>query len=143
MAVDRNAFIAVFPEFADEANFPEAAVSFWLTQADGIFPVGRYGAQTDLVVMLYAAHNLMLGKPVGADGSTAASFAPVASKSVGPVSKSYDTGAVNSADAGIYNGTGYGQRLWALLRGFATGGFYRPSPKAAAINRVRSGYYGW
>ncbi len=135
MAVDPNTFLAVFPEFDDTSKFPEAAVNFWVVQAKALFPVGRYGDQADLVVMLYVAHSLTLGAASKANGGGAGSLAPVSSKAVGSVSKSYDTGSVNSADAGVYNGSAYGQRLWALLRGFASGGFYRPSPRAFAIGQ--------
>lgn len=133
MPVDRNAFVAVFPEFDNPGKYPDAAITFWLAQGEAAFPAARYGAQTDLVTMLYIAHNLTLSVLGGASGGGAGSFAPVTSKAVGSVSKSMDTSAVTSADAGIYNGTAYGQRLWALLRGFATGGFYRPSARAAAL----------
>lgn len=141
MAVDRSTFTAVFPEFADTVKFPGAAVDFWITQAAGLYPSDRYGAQTDLVTMLYVAHNLTLGV-LGASGGGGASFAPVSSKSVGSVSKTLDTSAVTSAGAGIWNGTGYGQRLYALLRGFSTGGFYRPSQRAAALSAAQTYPYG-
>lgn len=142
VAVDRSTFIAVFPEFDDESKYPVAAVEFWIAQALGLYPLNRYGAQTDLVIMLYVAHNLALGVIAGASGGVAGSFAPVASKAVGSVSKSMDTSAVTSADAGIWNGTAYGQRLYALLRGFATGGFYRPSARAAALSAPLGYPYG-
>lgn len=142
VAVDRSIFIAVFPEFTDTVKYPEAAVNFWIAQALGLWPVDRYGAQTDLVTMLYVAHNLALGVIAGASGGGAGSFAPVSSKAVGSVSKSMDTSSVASAGAGIWNGTAYGQRLYALLRGFATGGFYRPSARAAALSAPLGYPYG-
>jgi len=131
--VDRNTFVAVFPEFADLAKYPEEAIGFWIVQARDLYPEDRYGMQADLVTMLYVAHNLALGAMAGASGGSAGSFAPVSSKSVGSVSKSMDTSAVTSAGAGVWNGTAYGQRLYALLRGFAAGGFYRPSVRARAL----------
>jgi hypothetical protein len=141
VAVDRATLIAVFPEFALVAKYPEAAVDFWFTQADGVFPVERFGAQADLATMLYVAHNLTLGV-LGAAGGGAGAFAPATSKSVDKVSKSMDPSLVMSAGAGIWNGTAYGQRLYALLRGFATGGFYRPSARAAALGSMRNYPYG-
>lgn len=142
MTLDRAAFVAVFPEFKDASVYPDAAVNFWINQAGAAFSDGRMGAQTDQATMLFVAHNLTLGV-VGAKGGGASSFAPVSSKSVGPVSKSYDTSAVTRANAGIYNGTPYGQRLWALLSGMVAGGFYRPSARAAQIRAAEGfGPYG-
>ncbi len=133
MTVTPASFRAVFPEFADTTKFPDPAVTFWLDQAGVTLPQSIPPAQMDLATMLYIAHNLTLGILSASGSGGAGSFAPVTSKSVGPVSKSMDTTSVTSAGAGIWNGTAYGQRFYALLRGFVTGGFYRPSARAAAV----------
>ena len=134
MAVTLVSFRAVFPEFGDATKYPDPAVTFWLDQAGVTLPQVIPAQQVDLITMLYIAHNLTLGALSASGGGGSGSFAPVSSKSVGSVSKSMDTSAVTSAGAGIWNGTSYGQRLFALLRGFVSGGFYRPSAKAAAIS---------
>lgn len=133
MAVTLASFRVVFPEFADAAKYPDPAVSFWLDQAGVTLPQSIPAGQLDLATMLFIAHNLTLGALSAAGGGSAGSFAPVTSKAVGSVSKSMDTSAVTSAGAGIWNGTAYGQRFYALLRGFVAGGFYRPSARAAAV----------
>ena len=133
MTVTPASFRAVFPEFTDTTKYPDPAVSFWLDQAGVTLSQAIPPAQIDLATMLYIAHNLTLGILSASGSGGAGSFAPVTSKSVGPVSKSMDTTSVTSAGAGIWNGTAYGQRFYALLRGFTTGGFYRPSARAAAV----------
>lgn len=133
MAVTPASFRAVFTEFTDATKYPDPAVQFWLDQAGVTLPQSIPLGQIDLATMLYMAHNLTLGILSASGSGGAGSFAPVSSKSVGPVSKSMDTSAVTSSGAGIWNGTAYGQRLYAMLRGFVTGGFYRPSVRAAAV----------
>lgn len=133
MTVTPASFRSVFPEFADETKYPDTAVQFWLDQAGVTLPQSIPAGQIDLATMLFIAHNLTLGILSASGRGGAASFAPVSSRSVGSVSKSVDTSFASSAGAGIWNGTAYGQRLYAFLRGFTTGGFYRPSARAAAV----------
>jgi hypothetical protein len=142
MAVTTASFRAVFPEFADTTKYPDPAVTFWLDQAGVTLPQSVPAGQLDLATMLYIAHNLTLGILSASGSGGAGSFAPVSSKSVGPISKSMDTSAVTSTGAGVWNGTAYGQRLWALLRGFVTGGFYRPSVRAASLAAMANYPYG-
>lgn len=142
MAVTLASFRAIFPEFGDGTKYPDPAVQFWLDQAGVTLPQSIPPGQIDLATMLYIAHNLTLGILSASGGGSAGSFAPVSSKSAGPLSKSMDTSSVTSAGAGIYNGTAYGQRLWALLRGLVTGGFYRPSARAASLAAMANYPYG-
>jgi len=142
MAVTLASFRAVFPEFQDATKYPDPAVTFWLDQAGVTLPQSIPPGQVDLATMLYIAHNLTLGILSASGMGGAGSFAPVSSKSVGPVSKSMDTSAVTSTGAGVWNGTAYGQRLWALLRGLVTGGFYRPSARAASLAAMANYPYG-
>lgn len=142
MAVTLASFRAVFPEFGDATKYPDPAIQFWLDQAGVTLPQSIPPGQVDLATMLYIAHNLTLGILSASGMGGAGSFAPVSSKSVGPVSKSMDTSAVTSSGAGIWNSTAYGQRFYALLRGFVAGGFYRPSTRAAGLAAMANGPYG-
>ncbi|TXN33904.1 DUF4054 domain-containing protein [Methylobacterium sp. WL19] len=136
MTVTRDSFTAVFKEFSDITAYPDAAVTFWIGQAEASLPQSIATAQLDLATMLYVAHNLTLST-LGAAGGGAGAFAPTTSKSIDKVSKSMDPSLVMTAGAGIWNATAYGQRLYALLRSFGTGGFYRPSRRAAAITAAQ------
>lgn len=134
MLVTRADFEAAFPEFKDTGKFPDASVNLWLDDGEAILSEATFGTRRKLAIMLYAAHNLMLGQ-VTASGSVGVSLAPTASKSVGPVSKSYDTGLTSYQNAGVWNATPYGQRFWAMIRGLTAGPFYRPSVKAFSVPR--------
>jgi hypothetical protein len=91
---------------------------------------------------LFAAHNLSIGQR---DQATAArggvpgeATGPLNSKSVDKVSAGYDTGATATADAGDWNYTKYGQRLYRMMRAMGTGLRY-----AARPTRVAENGYGW
>lgn len=131
MAVDRAALVAALPEFSDTAAYPDAQVTFWLSQAPLFLNAGVLGDRMDLATILFVAHNLVLSagsaKAIAAGGgAVGATVAPVASKSVGPVSKSYDIGSVLVDGAGPWNATSYGSRLYQLLKAVTTGPFYVP-----------------
>lgn len=134
MFVTRADFEEAFPEFRDSTKFPDASVDLWLNDGETVLSEASFGTRRKLAIMLYAAHNLMLGQ-VTASGAVGASFAPTASKTVGPVSKSYDTGLTAYQNAGVWNATPYGQRFWAMIRGLTAGPFYRPSVKAFTVPR--------
>lgn len=127
-------FVAVFPEFSNATAYPEAGINFWLTTAYQQLNAFRFGTQLDLAAMLFVAHNTVLAAqnaaaaatPTGIVGQTSA---PLQSKTVGPVSASYDTQAVVTEGAGIYNATSYGQRLYKLMQQYCGGSSYVPGPR--------------
>lgn len=124
-------FVAAFPEFANATTYPEAGVTFWLSQAYVQLNAWRFGTSLDLAAMLFAAHNIVLGAQAAATAATASGIVgqasgPLQSKSVGPVSASYDTQAVATEGAGIYNATSYGQRLWKMMQVYCVGPAYVP-----------------
>ena len=107
-------FLAAFPEFSNGSTFPIDGVTIWIAQGYVQLNAARFGAALDLAVMLFAAHNLVLG----AEGAAAAAViggipgqasGPLASKAVGPVSASFDTASVAAPGAGIYGQTQYGK----------------------------------
>ena len=125
-------FLSVFPEFKRLATETPAAAQFWITQAGGQLALGRLGANADLAVYLYTAHNLVLNAQDVADTENGAlpgdTLGPTASKSVDGLSISYDSGSISMAGAGAYNATSYGQRLWKMLQAASLGGFYASTP---------------
>lgn len=134
MAVTEQSFRAIFVEFSDTTRYSPDAVGFWLTEAKNSLLEERFGVALDRAIMFFVAHNLALtvpplaltggvaSPPVGASG-------PVNSRSVGPVSESYDTGVVSDPRAGELNRTSYGQRLWSLMRGAATMTYIDGNPR--------------
>ncbi|NTA27403.1 DUF4054 domain-containing protein [Allorhizobium ampelinum] len=132
MAIQYADFITAFPEFSDITSFPEATVTFWLTQGYSQVSPRIFGNQYDFAVMLWTAHNLVYarrnikassGSGVPGDGSGATT-----SKSVADVSVGYSTNT--SIDgAGAWNATSYGQRYYTLIRALGTGPRYVAGPR--------------
>lgn len=129
--VDYATFVAVFPEFASAANYPEAQVAFWLGQAPNQLSEARFGKSFDLACMLFAAHNLAMGakdaKAAATGGISGGASGVVSSKTVDKVTVSYDTGAVTVAGAGAWNATTYGQRLYKMIQAAHSGPLYVPN----------------
>lgn len=147
MTVDRDAFVTAFPEFGNVDTYPDSQVDFWIAQALLALASARFGRQIDLAVMLFAAHNLALSVPakraeaIAPGGAASVSIAPVSSKAVDGISKSYDNGLVAISGAGPWNATSYGQRLYKMLQGANTGPLYRVSPRAFPCGPRRLGWH--
>ena len=128
---DPTLFATVFPEFG--AVDTTGAVAYWLAQAALQLDARRLGGNFDLASMLFAAHNITLGKQEQAAASRGAipgdALGPIASKSAGGLSGSYDASSITIEGAGAYNATSYGQRLYKLLQSAAMGGIYRAPPR--------------
>lgn len=123
---DVATFRVVFPEFSIQVT--DAQVTYWLNVATSTLSATRIFPNTDLAIMLFAAHNLTLGL---ADAALALQgdapgvvFAPLSSEGAGGLSAGFDNGLTATEGAGIYNGTGYGQRLMAILKAASLGGFF-------------------
>lgn len=118
-------FRTSFPAFANATNFPDDAITFWLTLAYALFPADRWGDILDFGVQLYAAHNLslefMANKQAANGGVPGAASGMLNSKSIDKVSAGYDTASVAEEFAGNYNLTTYGMRLWRLIQQFGAG----------------------
>lgn len=132
-AVSYSDFVAAFPVFDDEDVYPPKQVEMWLEDADLAVNTHTFGARRNMAMMLLTAHNLTLEQQNAAavlsGGSAGTPSAVVSSKSVGPASVSYDTTA-SMTNAGIWNTTQYGQRLYRMMLGAAQGGFYvAPGPR--------------
>lgn len=125
VTVTPAAFRLLLPEFADAAKWPDAAVAAWLTVGAAFVDPIRWGDAATLGVALYAAHNLVLGlqaaNAVAGGAVPGAAGGVVSSKSVGPLSKSYDTNLGTLDGAGAWNLTDYGVRYQQLLPIFGAG----------------------
>lgn len=115
---------ANFPEFSDPTAYSDAFVQYWLTWAYTLLNPDRFLSVLDLGAQLYAAHNLTQErraylesqKPTaGTANGPGMAIGPASAKSVDKVSVSYDIASVSEKDAGEYNQTIYGRRLWRLL----------------------------
>src|SRR5215831_17482671 len=108
--LDPTTFRAMVPAFADVGSYPDATIQLWLDLA----PVDPclWGQWYQLGQGLWAAHELAKFGPAGASaGNPTGLGGPIASKSVGPVSVSYDTGIGAEEGAGQYNLTMYGRQF--------------------------------
>lgn len=115
---------AAFPANEAFQTLQQETFDFWVAEAYSRLNADRLGTQLDFAALLFVAHSVTMdAKSPG--GSV---VAPLSSKSVGGASGSYDLGAVTFNDAGEFNATVYGQRLWPILRGAAMGGLYIPPP---------------
>lgn len=109
-------FRLFFPQFADT---PDEVIVNYHKIACCQIPSCRLGYDTQWGRMLLTAHLITINGAQGAasSGSVSAGFAgAVASKTVGSMSISYDTGGTAETDAGSYNSTIFGKQLWALFR---------------------------
>ncbi|MBD2816341.1 DUF4054 domain-containing protein [Xenorhabdus sp. Flor] len=116
-----------FPEFTDPARYPDAAIGFYLRQADTLLDQDKHGEQFVYLSELFTAHYVELrGKAIAGavvSGSVnSAGGGIVSSKSVDKVSVSYDTSGVINPDAGFWNNTAYGREFYWWWATFGAGG---------------------
>lgn len=131
MTITPATFIQAFPEFENTSQYPPLGISFWITQAYNQLNAWRFGTSLDLAASLFVAHNMVLGAQASATAATPTGIVgqasgPLASKTVGPVSGTFDTAAVATEGAGIWNQTQYGQRLWKMMQTYCSGPAYVP-----------------
>jgi hypothetical protein len=110
-------FRALFTAFTDPTTYPDAMIQGWLDLA----PLDPYiwGARYPLGQGLWTAHELAKYGPGGlaATGGASGIGGIMQSKSVGPVSVSYDTGIGTEGElAGQYNLTIYGRQFWSMAK---------------------------
>ena len=136
--VDYAYVTTAFPEFANTALYPVAQVNFWITQATASLNAFRFGAQLPLAICLYVGHQIVLSArevKSGAGGQIVGNIqGPLLSKSIGPISASY-SGDTALEGAGAYNFTTYGQRLYSLMKAYATGPKWVPPSRGYDLGR--------
>lgn len=116
-------FRTAFPAFADDTIYPDAMVAAWLDLGQGMVN-DAWGQFCQLGIMLWAAHELAKMQEAAqqaAGGNPSGVGGIVQSKSVGPVSVSYDTQLGQEEGAGQYNLTIYGRQYWQLAQLFGMG----------------------
>ncbi|MDE9571182.1 DUF4054 domain-containing protein [Xenorhabdus bovienii] len=113
-----------FPEFTDNTRYPDAAIHFYLGQADAVLDQDRHGDQFIYLAELFTAHYVELkGKAVASvSGVNTAGGGVVTSKSVDKVSVGYDTSGIINPDAGFWNNTAYGREFYWWWSMFGAGG---------------------
>lgn len=152
--IDEATFRQNFPEFSSTTTFPSSSIAFWIAAAVLSLPIQTWGmgsetpqapvtTQMDMGQSLFVAHQLILearGVKQASGGGIPGGGAsgPVSSESVGGVSRSYDTGALNLADAGPWNATLYGQRFLWLARLLGKG----PVQLGTAMGPVAQPWFG-
>jgi hypothetical protein len=118
MALSASDFTGIYPEFADATKYAPSAITFFLNQAYGKLNALRWAGLLDEGAADYTAHKLVLAirnaQASARGGVPGAIVAPLASKGVGPVSASYDVGAVTDSGVGAsyWNQTSYGLNYW-------------------------------
>ena len=119
-------FRTFFPEFSDETRYPDALILAYMNVGVQFVSICRWQTSWKFGACLFAAHELAMGLLASKTAETCSvpgiSTGIVSSKSVGPISKSYDTGFAKYDDAGYWNLTTYGQRYWYFINLFGIGG---------------------
>lgn len=113
-----EAFLTFFPNFKD---VPTDTLNAYLALVVKQVPDGRFRAETEYGRYLLVAHQLTVNGLSGKEASAVGGVSgAIASKTVGSVSVSYDTGGSSETDAGFYNATIYGKQYYALMRKYRT-----------------------
>lgn len=116
-----------FPEFSNTIRYPDAAVNFYLGQADILLDQNMQGDQFVYLAELFTAHYTELrGRALAAatagGGVNSSGGGVLTSKSVDKVSASYDVSGIINPDAGFWNNTGYGREFFWWWSMFGAGG---------------------
>ena len=127
--ITATSFRLDYPEFHNQAIYPNSVVNYWITVAGLLLTTIRWGngsaAATsppstiyDVASELFVAHNLVLEKQAQdtarRGGTPGVSKGAISSDSVGGVSRSYDTASGLEPEAGHWNLTTYGTRFKRL-----------------------------
>lgn len=124
-------FFAAFPEFNGKAT--DSLVGEWISLADTVICVGRYGSFWSLAMGLFVAHNLIMRLKAGNSEiptelllSNSGEVGVEQSKSVDTLSVSFDTASTLDEYKGWGNlkETSYGRQLIDLMKACDGGGFF-------------------
>lgn len=126
MTVTAASFRSDFPEFTDTTRFPDQSVNLWLSVAAKWIDPDTWAELADFGTELFVAHHIIMqaqsAAAAASGGAIGAIVGPTSSKGVGPVSVSYDVGAVLIKDAAHWNQTNYGVQFYQLSQMFGAGG---------------------
>jgi len=131
-----SSFRLDFPEFSSTADYPPSAVTYYIALSNLLLNQNRFGPPAatvtnpptcmfDMAQELFVAHHLVLERAAqvaaAGGGLPGEARGAVSSKSTGPISISYDSGASLDPKAGHWNDTEYGKRFWKLVMIFGAG----------------------
>lgn len=140
ITLDPAAFRALFPQFADPAKFPDAALSIQFGAATGYVSADTYGDMTvgarTNALYLMLAHLMAIGVII-AQNNYQGQVGIVTGAVVDHVQITLTPPPVKSQWQWWLNTTPYGAQLVALLQAQAAGGFYVGGlPERAAFRKV-------
>lgn len=125
MAATPAGLRAAFPEFANESNYPDSMLLFWITFCGRMLDPQKLDDALDDATYLAAAHQAILARRAvivsESGGTPGAVVAPQSAKSVDNVSASYDTKAVTIENVGHWAGTQYGLQFCQIIRVYGAG----------------------
>ena len=129
MAVTPATFVADFPEFGNQSQYPVPVIQYYMALASILLNQDRWGAPSvlatsppttliDMAAELFVAHHIVIEyraqRAAAAGAPPGDATGPVSSKGAGPISVSYDTGAIVEPGMGHWNLTQYGIRFASL-----------------------------
>ena len=125
MTVTAQSFRTDFPEFADTTLYPDLEINYYLAEAGLMLNPCRWSTMLDNATELYVAHFMVLRSAALQEAANGAipgqSRGPIQSERVDKVGASYTADGFEM-DAGQWNLTVYGTRLFRLIRMFGAGG---------------------
>jgi hypothetical protein len=109
--MDIDLFRETFPAFSDESKYPEEVITPWATIGEQLLTQSRWDILWTLGVQLYVAHNLTIDKP-----NPTQMLVTQSSKTLAGESISTSNMVIAEKNAGLWNTTTYGQRLFQLMK---------------------------
>ena len=116
-----------FPEFANTSTYSDASVNFWINLAGLLILSCVWGDLQPYATELFVAHNLAL-EQLAINGSASGGIPGLtpgiaSGKTVDKLSITYDVSVGLVKDAGAWNFTTYGIRLYQLINLAGMGGY--------------------
>lgn len=128
MSVTTTQLRGDFPALKDPSVFPDEVLNFWLTVAQQMVNLDRWGNLWSLGVELFAAHHSIIDiynqDTVNNGGIPGLNRGAINSESAGPVNLSYDTAGSSEEGGGHWNLTTYGTRYLHTARLMGAGPIY-------------------
>ncbi len=124
--MDNSAFRSSFPEFSDTSIYTDGQLNFYGGMATKLLNADRWSDMLEEATQLFVAHHLALAerekRTADAGGVAGKVVGQQTSKTADKLSASYDTAAVSIENAGYWNATSYGIRLYQMAQWFGAGG---------------------
>ena len=111
------------PDFSAFSAEEPDTIAKWMVKAAPFFDVARWGAFYSEGLGNWVAHRIVLSNQRATMPTNRADSGNMISKTVGPVSASYDSLLINAQAKDPYMRTSYGQEFCRLRRLVGMGGF--------------------